>query len=54
VYPNDVTNLYSYDNLNRLTNLVWKLSSSTLASFGNGLGPRAASKVQVGRSSHPD
>ena len=32
-YPNGVTNLYQYDALNRLINLTWKLSTSTLGSF---------------------
>jgi hypothetical protein len=32
-YANDVTNRYQYDSLNRLTNLVWGTSSSSLARF---------------------
>jgi RHS repeat-associated protein len=32
-YGNGVTNLYQYDKLNRLTNSVWKLTTTTLASF---------------------
>jgi len=38
-YGNGVTNLYQYDARNRLTNLVWKLNASPLASFGYQLGP---------------
>ena len=37
-YGNGVTNLYQYDRLNRLTNAVWKLNASTLASFYYQLG----------------
>ena len=37
-YGNGVTNLNLYDSLNRLTNSVWKLNTSTLASFYYQLG----------------
>jgi RHS repeat-associated protein len=32
-YPNGVTNVWQYDTRNRLTNEVWKLNTTTLASF---------------------
>ena len=41
--PNTVTNYYQYDSQNRLTNIVWKQASTTLASFGytlNAVGSR--------------
>jgi RHS repeat-associated protein len=37
-YGNGVTNLFQYDRLNRLTNAVWKLNASALASFSYQLG----------------
>jgi len=37
-YGNNVTNLYRYDSLNRLTNLVWKLNTTTLGDFTYKLG----------------
>jgi RHS repeat-associated protein len=37
-FGNGVTNLYQYDTLNRVTSAVWKLSTSTLASFNYQLG----------------
>ncbi len=37
-YPNGVTNLYSYDALNRLTNLVWAKTGVAKAGFGYTLG----------------
>jgi len=38
-YPNGVTNLYRYDALNRLTNLVWAKAGTVKAGFGYTLGP---------------
>lgn len=32
-YGNGVTNRYQYDSLNRLTNLVWGTTGSSVASF---------------------
>ena len=37
-YANGVTNLYQYDRLNRLTNEVWKVTSTSVASFAYALG----------------
>ena len=37
-YGNGVTNQYQYDSLNRLTNLTWNLTVSTLAKFSYQLG----------------
>jgi RHS repeat-associated protein len=37
-YANGVTNLYQYDRLNRLTNGVWKVGSTSVASFAYALG----------------
>ena len=37
-YGNGVTNQFQYDRLNRLTNMVWKLNATTLASFDHQLG----------------
>ena len=38
-YGNGVTNLYQYDAMNRLTNLVWKAGNTALGSFAYTLGP---------------
>lgn len=38
VYPNGITHLYQIYSLNRLTNLVWNINSTTLASFAYQLG----------------
>jgi len=37
-YPNGVTNVWQYDALNRLTNLVWKSNATTSAAFAYQLG----------------
>jgi len=37
-YPNSVTNLWQYDARNRLTNVFWKLNTTTNASFAYRLG----------------
>jgi RHS repeat-associated protein len=38
-YAAGVTNLYQYDALNRVTNAVWRVGNTALASFGYTLGP---------------
>jgi RHS repeat-associated protein len=37
-YGNNLTNLYRYDSLNRLTNVTWKLTTATLGDFTYKLG----------------